>query len=550
MKKIVAGTLTAITAKEKKKLVLFIFLNAAVNITDISALAGLLYVVKLYTQPQGGLTSNWLPTLLRQNTTLWPVVMVVILFIIKNIAGYWVYRTQCGFINNVADRIAQQNLTGYLYGPYGTYSSTDSAVYISKIIYQPAEFAQFVLQGLQQAATESIMVLLSATALLLYKTSLFIVVCLTLLPAVLALTWLTKKKLAAIKNNIRFGAAQSHQYLNEALKGYVESNIFNKNDFFINRHSASQSRLGSYITQLKITQDLPARFFEVFAVAGLFILIISARFISTGNDGVILIGAFTAAAYKIIPGISKIITQAGFIKSYAHTITTAGKPCNVSANKNAAANAIKHVTCENIYFGYNGVTILRGFSCALHAGMFAGISGVSGCGKTTLLQLIAAFYTPCKGHVLINGRAINDATKKSYWKNIAYVKQEPFIAHESILNNIIMFGKEYDGQRLHTVLEVTGVNEIAALYPKGIHTQIMEAGRNISGGQRQRIATARALYKNADLILLDEPFSELDEASELKILRYLKHLATEGKIVVLISHSTQSFRYCDTVMRL
>ena len=86
--------------------------------------------------------------------------------------------------------------------------------------------------------------------------------------------------------------------------------------------------------------------------------------------------------------------------------------------------------------------------------------------------------------------------------------------------------------------------------PDGINTMITEDGRNISGGQRQRIAIARALFKNASTIILDEPFNELDEESEISLLKCLKELSTGGKIILLVTHNINSFSFCDHIIYL
>lgn len=89
-----------------------------------------------------------------------------------------------------------------------------------------------------------------------------------------------------------------------------------------------------------------------------------------------------------------------------------------------------------------------------------------------------------------------------------------------------------------------------AQFPEGLNKMIMENGKNISGGQQQRITIARALYKNADLILLDEPFNELDEDAEISLLKHFRELAQQGKLVILITHNKKSLSYCTKIISL
>jgi ABC-type bacteriocin/lantibiotic exporter with double-glycine peptidase domain len=384
---------------------------------------------------------------------------------------------------------------------------------------------------------------------MIYNAHLFLIVFLTMLPAIVILSWLTKKRLDTIKKTIEVVVEQSLQYLNEALKGFVESNIYHKNAFFINRHKEAQKKVGSYVIKIQTTQDMPARFFEVCAILGLFVLIVAIKYTTTAaNTDVIIIGAFIAAAYKIIPGISRIINLTGQVRTYQYAIE--GSSFTSRQTAKASAEKIETIEFRDIHFSYKELKVLDGLNCSMAAGSFIGISGDSGSGKTTLLQLLLGFCSPHSGTVLFNGVVADDNTRIANWRRVAYVKQEPFILHDTILNNIVLFENEYDSTRLTKVLEITGLKEMTDRFPEGIYKPVMEAGKNLSGGQRKRIAIARALYKNADMILLDEPFSELDELSELKMLKYLKQLAIDGKLIILISHAQHSFQLCDAVIHV
>jgi ABC-type bacteriocin/lantibiotic exporter with double-glycine peptidase domain len=118
------------------------------------------------------------------------------------------------------------------------------------------------------------------------------------------------------------------------------------------------------------------------------------------------------------------------------------------------------------------------------------------------------------------------------------------------LTNITLGHGNYDEERLQEAVKASGMDAVLAQLPKGLHTVITENGKNISGGQRQRIALARAFYKNADLLLLDEPFNELDEAAETRILQYLRTLSQQGKMIVLITHNKNSLSFCSKIISL
>ena len=105
-------------------------------------------------------------------------------------------------------------------------------------------------------------------------------------------------------------------------------------------------------------------------------------------------------------------------------------------------------------------------------------------------------------------------------------------------------------KKLKIALDISGLDTLIDQSPEGLGQMIMENGKNISGGQQQRITLARAFYKNADLVLLDEPFNELDEESEMKILDHLRTLTSQGKMIILVTHNRKCLSYCNKILSL
>src|SRR4030095_3576154 len=249
-----------------------------------------------------------------------------IIFVAKGLAGYIISKAQFRYTFDVASRLTGKNLLLYLEGSYEDHVNIDSAVWIRRICFQPIEFAQYVLSCTQQVINEFILILISIIALSLYNIKLLAIVSLVLLPAIFILSYITKRRLKETRKNIQAANERSLQYLNEAISGFVESNIYDKNAFFLDRYSKSQFMVNRFIAGMQVTQAIPSRFFEAFAVLGLFILI-AFMMMSGGenNAGIIMLGAFVAAAYKIIPGISRIINFGGQIKTYLFTIDELAK---------------------------------------------------------------------------------------------------------------------------------------------------------------------------------------------------------------------------------
>ncbi|HSC39661.1 MAG TPA: ABC transporter ATP-binding protein, partial [Chitinophagaceae bacterium] len=523
-----------------------------ISAADIASLALLLYILHFYSQTGAAHPLPFLPASLFSNQSILLIGLFFVFFSLKNYAGYQVNKAQYHFFYGIASRISHNNLLRYFEGSFTDYTGIDSSVHVKQISLQPLECCQFVLAGLQQAFTEIVLILLTITAILLFNAQLFLLLMLLLLPPFVLVSWLTKKKLQSARLYLKTSREKMWQHVHESIAAFVESNIYDKNLFFTRRYSESQDTLNQYQSTLHAMQGMPARMTEVFAVFGLMALIAIGNYSGTLHNAtqVVTLGAFTAAAYKLIPGIARLLNLAGQVQTYSFTLQGLVKkgPAQTAETTAAETDPITTVDCRNIHFHYNRNEIIRGLNLQLRKGDFIGIQGDSGKGKTTLLNIIAGFLSPGSGEVLFNGAPADEADTRRRWKRMAYVKQQPFIMHDTILANIILDTGGYDRQRLQSALAAAGLEPFLLKQPAGIHTILSENGRNISGGQRQRIALARALYKEADLYLLDEPFSELDEASETSLLQHFAGLARQGKLVLLVTHNKKSLSYCTQVV--
>lgn len=545
MKSYLKNIAATLTPGEKKRFTTLIILNLAISIADIVSLALLVYIINFYTRPAGASIPDFFPAGLFNRSSIALILLFFILFSLKNLAAWLVHRAQCNFLATVAARISRSRLMKYLHNGFENYVEVDSSVQIRKIYFHPIEFCQYILDGVQQVITQSALIVLAITAILLFNAQLFLLLLIMLMPPVVAVFYFIKRRLRAVRVHTKTTGERSLQHLQEALAGYVESNIYDKSGFFLQRYTAWQQQFYRYFADFLIVQGTPTRFIEVFALLGLFILIVIGQWYGN-SDAIVTVGAFMAAAYKIIPGIVKILNISGQMSSYEHTVQE-DEMLPAKPEKTDSA-PLHHISFSNVGFRYNGKPVLQNFDLQLQTGDFLCISGASGKGKTTLLNLLLGFLTPHDGEILINNSL--QATSQKHWNRIAYVKQQAFLIHDTILRNIILEETSYDEKRLQHAIERSGLSDLIGSHPEGLQKMIAENGKNISGGQRQRIAIARALYKESDLVILDEPFNELDENAAAGMLQYFKELAATGKMIILITHDTKSLSYSNKKISL
>jgi ABC-type multidrug transport system fused ATPase/permease subunit len=551
VKKVIKNIFLILRKKEKTGLIKLVLFDVVISVLDIGFLAALLFVIRFYAEPGQANKLTYFPFNLFNRYPLLLIIVFFILYGIKNMAGYLVSRMQFRFVYEVASRLSANNLSAYLGGSYKDYVDIDSSVHNRKIAYHPVEFAHYVLGGVQQMAGQAVLILVTIVAILIFSPVLFSLLVLIIIPPVALAGFLVKRKLNTIRKTMKVTGERTLQHLQEALSGFVESNVYGRKDFFVKRYDASQSAFNYSISEQLAVQNMPSKLIEVFAIFGLFILVLINLYTThTSVVQLITLGAFMAASYKIIPGIVKTLNVLGQVKTYEFTIHDLLQNKEPVTQTQQPAIAINTIEFENVSFTYRNEAVLNNLSFTINKGDFIGMSASSGKGKTTVINLLLGFLNPGSGNIFLNGSMAEAAERQQYWKTISYVKQEPFLFHDTILHNITMDENNYDEEKLRQVVDVAGLPGFLPAFPSGLRIIITENGKNISGGQRQRIAIARALYKEADLIILDEPFNELDEESEHIMLRHFKRLSENGKIIILVTHNKESLSFCDKVISM
>lgn len=209
---------------------------------------------------------------------------------------------------------------------------------------------------------------------------------------------------------------------------------------------------------------------------------------------------------------------------------------------------------ENVTFAYKVSetetdTILDHYSLTLQPGQITGIHGASGSGKSTLLKLLMRFWDVQEGGVSVDGADVREIPTKHLRDMESYVTQETHLFHDSIANNIAIAKPGATREEIMEAAKKASIHDFIMTLPKGYDTEVGELGDTLSGGEKQRIGIARAFLHDAELILLDEPTSNLDSLNEGIILKSLKESA-EKKTVVLVSHRVSTMNVADVVYEM
>ncbi len=217
--------------------------------------------------------------------------------------------------------------------------------------------------------------------------------------------------------------------------------------------------------------------------------------------------------------------------------------------KKAPAEAFSGAGAENVTFAYEQETILKDCSLQLQPGKITGIHGASGSGKSTLLKLLMRFWDVQEGRISVDGRDVRTMPTKELRDMESYVTQETHLFHDSIGNNIAIAKPGASREEIMEAAKKASIHDFVMTLPKGYDTEVGELGETLSGGERQRIGIARAFLHDADLLLLDEPTSNLDSLNEGIILKALQETCRE-KTVVLVSHRASTMQVADVVYEM
>lgn len=204
------------------------------------------------------------------------------------------------------------------------------------------------------------------------------------------------------------------------------------------------------------------------------------------------------------------------------------------------------IVFDHVWFRYENEWVLKDVSFEVKKGETVAIVGATGSGKSTILQLLPRLYDVEKGAIRIDGRPITHITQKSLRQLISYVPQRPFLFNDTIRSNIV-YGKDLTDEQVLLAATRAHAHEFISEFPLQYESHLAEMGKNLSGGQQQRIAIARALAKDASILILDEATSSLDALSELKIKEAIEGL--RGQMTqIIVAHRLSTIEHADRII--
>ncbi len=350
-----------------------------------------------------------------------------------------------------------------------------------------------------------------------------------------------------------FGELNS--FVLDSLRGLDETIQYGQGNVRIqqmNERSKHLSKLQKSLSDMEGTQRSITNFMILIAAFGMLFMTVSLyEKGQIGFDGVLtctvaMMGSFgpVVALSSLSNNLNQTLASGERVLSLLEEI-----PMVEEVDGESNQQAFTGASLQDVHFAYEDETILENLSLKFEPGKITGIHGVSGSGKSTILKLLMRFWDVQKGSVLVNDTNVKEIPTKQLRDIESYVTQETQLFHDSIANNIGLAKPNATREEIIEAAKKASIHDFIMSLPNGYDTEVGELGDTLSGGEKQRIGIARAFLHDSDLILLDEPTSNLDSLNEGIILKSLKE-SSQTKTVVLVSHRVSTMNVADVVFEM
>ncbi|HKD18953.1 MAG TPA: ABC transporter ATP-binding protein, partial [Thermoanaerobaculia bacterium] len=386
---------------------------------------------------------------------------------------------------------------------------------------------------------------------LVLATAVLVVTPLVVVPIVANFRTLRRASFAARERIGEMGAL-----LGETLRGHRLIKTYAMEEFEAERFDGANRRYFGATRQTIRLQALNSPLMEILAGVGLaLVFVYAAGQIHAGKMTVGGLLSFLAAIlmlYKPLKDVTKTNIVLQVALSAAERLFAVIDGTADIVEKPGAADLppfSRSVRWEGVRFRYGPEPVLEGVNLEIARGETVALVGASGAGKTTLVNLLPRLYDPTSGRVTFDGVDLRDATLKSLRRQIGLVTQETILFDTTVKENIAYGERHPDEGRIRAAARAAYADEFVERLPQGYDAPVGEGGTRLSGGQRQRLAIARAIYKDAPILILDEATSQLDAESEALVARALANLM-RGRTTLVIAHRLSTVRRANRIVVL
>ncbi|MGB7195755.1 MAG: lipid A export permease/ATP-binding protein MsbA [Collimonas pratensis] len=426
---------------------------------------------------------------------------------------------------------------------------------INSIMFEVQQIIEMITKLFTSIVRCSLTVL-GLLAYMLYISWTLTIVAFVLMPLMMLVVRLTAKRLKKLNKDSLAVNAELTQVIEETTRAQQVVKIFGGEDYERSRFEQRADNLRSYSMRLTSTFAATVPVTQIMTACAMSVMIMMALIQASHNQ--ITVGGFISfftAMIALLAPLKQLAEvngplQRGMAAAEA-VFTLIDSPVERSGGKQLAERALGKVNFQDVCFAYpkQDKLALNNINLSVAPGETIAFVGMSGGGKSTLVNLIPGFYAVTSGKILLDDENINDISLISLRRQIAMVSQHVVLFNDTIAANIAYGDAAPDRERVEAAAKAAYLTEMIAGLPEGMETQIGDNGSRLSGGQRQRLAMARAIYKDAPILILDEATSALDTESERAVQAALDQLML-GRTTFVIAHRLSTIERASRIVVL
>ena len=478
---------------------------------------------------------------------------IVIMFIVRGIGNYlgtyglsWVGRKV------IAD-LRQLVFTKYLSLPTSFFDKEASAGLISRMTFDVEMMAMGVSTTVI-AITRDVLAIIALIGVMMYQSVKLTLIVFVLVPLVGLIISYVNKRFRKISHRIQNSMSGVSEVVEEVVKGQKVVRIFSGQEDEIKRFykiNNSNRHLNMKVVSIRALSSSMVQILTACALALIVYFATSPHAIDDWTGGKFM--SFIGAMMAMLPSLKRLADSSATIQKTLAAADSVFYILDQDSETDTGKNTLKTdkitLKFDHLSFTYDDETLaLHDICLDIEQGKTVAFVGQSGGGKSTLVSLVPRFYSYSKGKLLINGHDINDYSLQSLRDHIAYVDQNVVLFNDTVANNIAYgSNKNADCEQIKQAAIQANAYDFIQQLPDGFDTVLGENGTRLSGGQRQRIAIARAVLKDAPLLILDEATSALDSESE-KIIQAALERVMQGRTTLVIAHRLSTIEKADKLV--
>lgn len=438
--------------------------------------------------------------------------------------------------------------------PNNYYDNTSTGETISRFVYDVEQLAIASTTAVTILIKDSIM-LVSLIAWMLYLSPMLAAVFLILAPFMAIIVTVVSRRFRTISKRIQSSMGTISHVLEESVQGQRVVKIFGGQDYELNRFYKTNTHNRHQNMKLMVSTSLSTAILQIivaFALTGIIYVAIQESFKNSLTAGTFT--AYITAATMLFAPLKRLtningILQKGVVAAES-VFAFLDTPVEPDTGTHSAKTIKGELVFENVNFAYNNhpdKPVLNNISLHIKPGETVAFVGQSGSGKSTLVNLIPRLYSGYKGKILLDGVDLDDYKIDNLRQHIAYVGQEIVLFNDTIEHNITYGLEQVDPEKLNQAAIAAHAMEFIEKQELGMQSLTGEKGVLLSGGQRQRLVIARALFKDAPVLIMDEATSALDTESE-KIIQSALEALTKNRTTLVIAHRLSTIENADKIV--